>query len=248
MRLPTLPRLPALARRIIPIVVPILIVAIGAMYFVVPMIASSLSAANEVRPLEDRAALLRRQVANPGAIGDTRAAIAEFERLVSAEDKVPQVMERLAQLALEPQDFDQARALSIEAGQKVTSDASRFQSPDAPAGSLDPRWALFPVVIEYTPITVTFESTYDRLGSFLWRLRDMPTLVEVRSLEVTRALPLLKVKVVLAALRRTTQKPEQQQKVAEQTVQQPGPRVADAPPAPESLAERATKFGQGVGR
>jgi hypothetical protein len=72
---------------------------------------------------------------------------------------------------------------------------------------------------------VTFEATYDRVGLFLWRLRDLPTVVEVRSLEIARALPLLRVKVVLFALQRSDCAPAPAGPVPPPAPA--GPRVAD---------------------
>ena len=58
----------------------------------------------------------------------------------------------------------------------------------APAGAaaerLDPRLELFPTPLSYTPITIGFDSSYQQLGKFLWQLHGLPTLVEIRSVEI----------------------------------------------------------------
>ena len=44
--------------------------------------------------------------------------------------------------------------------------------------------ALFGVPLAYTRVTASFESSYERLGRFLWDMRELPTIVEVQSLDV----------------------------------------------------------------
>jgi hypothetical protein len=48
----------------------------------------------------------------------------------------------------------------------------------------DPRFALFGVPLTYSPVTMTADADYGSLGNFLWRLRDLATVIEVRSLVV----------------------------------------------------------------
>lgn len=224
--------LPATLRRVLPIVVPIAIVAAGLLLFVQPSLSSALRAASEAGQLESRIVSLRRLVTTGGATADGRGAVlAEFARRVPLEDRTPELVEQLARLALDPPDTTQARGLVIDTGRRVRSDdtpaagAPRPAAPLAPGLSVDARWRLFPVALAYTPITVSFRCTYDRLGRVLWRLRGLPTLVEVHDLEVTRALPLLKVTMVIYAL----------QRLGPVTASTPAPQVPMAPGDPATI-------------
>ncbi len=205
-----LTRMPASVRDRLPLALAATVFVIGSPVLVGPCIFSTLQAGNEAAALEGRAASMRRLLKDAGATaaGEARA-VAELEKLVSARDRVPEVIEVLARLAFDPRNPAQSRGLLIEAGRRASLSATAMPADTAGGarGSLDPRWALFPGWLEYTPITVTFDTTYHHLGLFLWRLRDLPTLVEVRSVEIGRSLPLSKVKLVLLALQRTNQAP-----------------------------------------
>ena len=71
-------------------------------------------------------------------------------------------------------------------------------APTAPTRA----WRSFPYEVSYTPLRVTFESTFEAAGSVLWQLRDLPTTVEVRSAALTRGLPLMKTELVVRVLQR----------------------------------------------
>jgi hypothetical protein len=227
-------RVPANVRDRLPLALAATVFVIGSFAFVGPRIFNALEAGDEAASLEERAASMRRLLRDAGPIAANKVrAVAEFEKLVSTHDRVPEVIEILARLAFDPGNPAKARGLLIETGQPASPNATA--APGDIAGgarsSLDPRWALFPGSLEYTPITVTFEATYDRLGLFLWRLRDLPTLVEVRSVEIGRSLPLLKVKLVLFALQRTNQ----------------APTASASKPAPTSVPMRQVADAAGAG-
>lgn len=57
------------------------------------------------------------------------------------------------------------------------------------AASPDPRLALFEAPLKYSPVTLTADADYPSLGEFLWRLRRLPTLTEIRTLDVTGSAP-----------------------------------------------------------
>jgi hypothetical protein len=48
----------------------------------------------------------------------------------------------------------------------------------------DPRFKLFDTPLAYSPILMSFDADYASLGGFLWRLRELATTIEVRSLEI----------------------------------------------------------------
>ena len=104
----------------------------------------------------------------------------------------------------------------------------------------DPRLALFPHAVSYTPLRVTFESTFEAAGNLLWQLRDLPTLVEVRSAALTRGLPLMRTELLVRVLQRVDPTdagtPAMPAATGPAAPGQTGPRLA--PPAAESGAVR----------
>ena len=70
--------------------------------------------------------------------------------------------------------------------------------------AVDPRLRLFDTVLDYTPVTVRFESTYEGIGRFVWGLQGLPTTVEIREVELTRGLPLMKARLVLFVFQRSS--------------------------------------------
>jgi hypothetical protein len=217
-------------QRLLPIVLPIALLVIGYLWFVQPWISAGVESRIDAQVLASRASSLDVLVKRAGAVEKTPdETMPEFERIVPADSRVADLVELVAKLALEPANPDEARGLQVDTGQRA---ALRL----APAGAAtasgladqgsDARLALFaPIALECTPITVKFEATYDRVGTFLWRLHELPIFADVRSLEVTRALPLLKVRLVLLAYQRVGsaivpgQAPSQGQPA--------GPKVAD---------------------
>jgi Tfp pilus assembly protein PilO len=191
-------RVPAGARSGLPLVLAVTVFVVGSLTLVLPRMSRALAASGEAASLEGRKANMRRllQRAEPIESGKVRA-VAELPKLVSEEGGVPATIEALARLASSPGHPAQAHGLLIEAEQPRSAGIGGAATEAIP---LDPRWAVFAGPLEYTPIKVTFEATYERLGLFLWRLRDLPTLVDVRSVDIERSLPLLKVKLTLFAL------------------------------------------------
>jgi hypothetical protein len=215
---------------LLPILVPIAILVVGFLWFIQPVMTSAQRSRTDSGSLQERVTQLENVVRKGGGVRPPAAdeELRTFERLVPLENRVPDLVELVARLALDPPNPDEARGLVVEAGPR-TPVVVGSGSPQAAGGAnepgVDPRLALFPPALEATPITVTFDATYDRLGIFLWRLRDLPTFTEVRSLEITRGLPLIKVKLVLFAFQRVTAagRPEQP---ASAPVQPAGPKVA----------------------
>lgn len=198
-------------RRLLPIIVALVVVAVGFMFFVEPRVAELLRRQTESRGLENRVATLRTSIDRAGrapAPGQDEV-MRQFEARTPAEDKVADVIEMLAKRALDPKAPGRLRGLLIEAGQRVGS--SGVVSPSGPrvaetpreTESVDPRLSLFGGPFDYTPISLSFLSTYDRVGDFLWRCRDLPTTVEIRTLDITRGLPLVKVRMMLFVFQRS---------------------------------------------
>jgi hypothetical protein len=105
--------------------------------------------------------------------------VATFDARVPADDPTGSIVERLARLASETH----ARGLFIETVEGGTS-TGRGSQPVAGTYQPDPRFALFDRRVRYTTIKMSFESDYAGLGQFFWRLRDLSSIVEVRTLNV----------------------------------------------------------------
>jgi hypothetical protein len=110
-------------------------------------------------------------------LGDPLAA---FQRRVSATDPGGRVMEELSRLA----SAAGIQILTIEPADEETASFERGPAvADRPIP--DPRLALFEAPLRFSPITLTADCDYRSLGEFLWRLRDLGPLIEIRNLEVT---------------------------------------------------------------
>jgi Tfp pilus assembly protein PilO len=133
------------------------------------------------RDAEARAASLRRELTRAHALTPPtpalhNAAQREFQERVSVEDRSSEVADALRRL-LKNSTVGGAGNVSIETGDVVrpTSDAleSRIKSFDGP--------------IAYRPLTVTFDARPAQLRQFFSGLRTMPTIVELRGVEIAPA-------------------------------------------------------------
>lgn len=199
-------------RRIVPIVVPVLIVGVCYLTVIEPRARAARRAQAETIAVRARLSAIPVGVTVPrGEIASVNTA-GEFEHRVPATDPVPDLLERLARVALEGSPSGSLRRLKIE-----TADRVELAGPGAEGGPRvaststdqpDPRFALFATSLTYTLISVKFEATYPALGGFLWNLRNLPTAIEIRSLDVTHvAVPaedsrFLQVELVLFAFQR----------------------------------------------
>lgn len=204
--------------RVAPIAVPVLLLVLGWALDLRPRSSRLMALEREETRLRQQIALDRLRLRGPEGQSPRRAATAaaDYLRAVSADDRVPDVLERVARLALGGADSPDLRELLIqtrprvgaapEASASSSGSAAPRVAPDTPAaseGTPDPRLALFPGSASYTPVQVSFRSSYERLGRFLFELRRLPTLVEIHFLEIERDQPLLKVKLELFAYQRT---------------------------------------------
>lgn len=192
--------------RVIPVVVVAAIALVGYFWFVQPRIGEYLRNRNEVRQLETQVRELQDAV-NRGrgtAPADEAAALRLFEERVSREDKVSDIVEILAKAAQDSAPKGQVRGLQIQTGDSVPwqPGLALARGGDGMSEAPDPRLGLFPVPVSYTPVTVSFESSYAAISRFVWRLRDMPTLIEVQSLELARGLPYMTARVRILVYQR----------------------------------------------
>jgi len=152
--------------------------------------------AERIAVLEGRVDEMRAAVA--GVVPDELGAadvLREIERRIPAADPVPALLEELVRPMLA--GGEDVRNLRIETGDPVT--VAGAGQEDA-----DPRFGLLSSPVRHTPITVSFDGSYPRIGRFLWELRTLPTLVEIGSLRVQSAMdaPLAHVDLELRAYAR----------------------------------------------
>ena len=187
--------------RVLPFVVAGAILLLGYFWFVQPRIAEYLTNRGEIANLEIRVRAMQDTVnrgrSTPSA--DEAAALKLFEERMSPDDRVSDVVELLARTALDSAPTGRVKGLQIATGQSAqwapgqAGAVTRVgnDEPELP----DPRFGLFPVSLTYTPVTVSFDAGYEAIERFLWRLRDLPTMIEIRSMALARGLPLMKASV-----------------------------------------------------
>jgi hypothetical protein len=195
--------------RLLPFLTIVAVVTAGWFWFVQPRFGAYLRARTDAAALEERVRTLQQATARarPQPPADLERTQRAFEAHVSADDKVADVAAALAQAVLASAPAGKLRSLEIEAGDSVSSrtlggTAATARAPGGGTDGGDPRLALFPYAVSYTPVRVSFESTFEAAGNLLWQLRDLPTGVEVRSAALTRGLPLMKTELLVRVLQR----------------------------------------------
>jgi hypothetical protein len=183
--------------RYLPVAVAVIIIALGYVWFIQPRLSDYLRDRDEIASLENRVQSLQSTVDRGRSVKspDVAATLHLYEERVSADDHVSDVVELLARQALDSAPAGRVKALQIATGTSATWAPGQAAAPSRTDAELadqpDPRFGLFPSSVIYTPVTVSFDSSYEAITSFAWRLRDMPTLVEIRAMELTRGLPLM---------------------------------------------------------
>jgi len=188
--------------RLLPFLTFAAVVTAGWFWFVQPRLAIYLRAHTDAAALEERVRTLQQASSRTRAVPpvDLDLTQREFEARVLSEDRVADVAAAIAQAVLASAPPDGLRAFVIDAGDRVS--ASRGDRAEGGGDGADPRMALFPYAISYTPLRVSFESGFETAGDLLWRLRDLPTTVEVRAVTLERGLPLMKTELVIRVLQR----------------------------------------------
>ena len=182
----------------LPFLTIVAIVTAGWFWFVQPRFGAYLRARTDAAALEERVRTLQEASgrARPQPPADLARTEREFEARVAADDKVADVAAALARAVLASAPAGQLRSFVIERLPR-----RRRLAGNGIAGA-DPRLALFPYAVSYTPVRVSFASTFEAAGNVLWQLRDLPTVVEVRSATLTRGLPLMTIDLVVRVLQR----------------------------------------------
>ena len=172
----------AALRRLAPFAAPLLVLAGGWMLLIAPASTANARAGRDLDVLRQRLAQVRASVGAPPPAPDSVDPGAAFERQVAVGDASSQVLEQLAGLA----SGAHAANLLIETGDRVP--LARAGAPQAGGTpQADPRFSLFDTPLTYSPISMSFDAEFASVGQLLWRLRDLATTVELRSLEIKPA-------------------------------------------------------------
>jgi hypothetical protein len=196
--------------RLLPFLLVVAIVTCGYLWFIQPRLDTYLRTRTDVAALNGRVKTLRQTTDRARALSpaDMQTSMRDFEKHVSREDKVTDVVAALAKAVLDSAPPDKLRGFAIETGDRIqhAGGAGSRSDPRLASGTTDdapdPRVLLFAVPVSYTPVRITFESTFEAAASFLWSVRDLPTAVEIRSATMTRGLPLMKVDVLIRVFQR----------------------------------------------
>jgi len=228
--------------RLLPFLLVVAIVTVGYLWFIQPRLGTYLRTRADVAALIDRVRTLQQTTdrARSQTPPDMQTSMRDFDTHMSREDRVADVAAALAKAVLDSAPPDKLRGFAIETGDRIqqAGGAGGRSTPRLAAGTTDeapdPRVLLFAVPVSYTPVRMTFESTFEAAASFLWRVRDLPTAVEIRSATMTRGLPLMKVDVLIRVFQRGD-------------VVGPGPAIPAGEPAPTSAGPTAPRVAQSTG-
>ena len=234
--------------RLLPFLTFVVVFTAGWFWFVQPRFDAYLRARTEAAALEERARTMQQasKRGQPEPPADFERTEREFEARMSADDKVADVASALAHAVLANAPAGSLRSFVIETGDRASQaphggpadTGGAFTGPGVDGA--DPRLALFARAVSYTPVRVTFESTFEAAGNLLWQLRDLPTLVEVRLAALTRGLPLMRTELLVRVLQRgepiDAGPPAMPAATGLAAPGQTGPRLA--PPAAQSGAVR----------
>jgi hypothetical protein len=162
-----------------PILALLVIVALGWALLVRPTMTKNARAASDLEGLRQRLATARTHTGGAPMTQPVGDPVEAFERQVTVSDAGGRVMEELSRLASQ----SRVQVDTIESAQEET--AAFGGGPSVAGGSRpDPRLALFGAPLMFSPVTLTAESDYRGLGEFLWLLRDLGALIEIRNLEI----------------------------------------------------------------
>jgi hypothetical protein len=162
-----------------PLLVPVVIVALGWGLLVRPTMAKNARAASDLEGLRQRITAARSHAGGPPPQQPLGDPVETFERQVTASDASGRVMEELSRLASQT-------GVHVDTIDTAQEETATFGGGPAVAGGArpDPRLALFGTPLVFSPVTLTAESDFRSLGEFLWGLRDLGALIEIRNLEI----------------------------------------------------------------
>lgn len=166
--------------RMAPFGVPVALLVAGWMFLVRPVAAESTRAAREAETLRLRLDAIRTSMSHSSPEQLIDDPLAAFERAVPATDPSARLLEQLARMA----SAAAATNLLIETGDQVGIGQTIGPGPQAAGASPDPRLTLFGASLAYSPIAMSFDADYSRVGELLWQLRGLATAVEIRGIEI----------------------------------------------------------------
>ena len=166
--------------RFVPLGLPLAVLAAGWMLLIQPQVSDNARVAKEIADLRQQLASVRSAAANPLPAKPADHALDRFEQQAAALDPTPELLEQLARLAATAGVSN----LLIETGDRVSVGPSNGSGPQVVgANAADPRFALFTTPLAYSPVTLSFDAEYERVGQLLWSLRGLATTVEIRDFE-----------------------------------------------------------------
>ncbi len=187
----------------------VVIITAGWFWFVQPRLWLYLRSRTDTAALEERVRTLQQASdrAQPAPAADLERTRASSRRASRPRTRWPRWLRRLAQAGA------RERSGGAVAIVRDRHRRPRFDLPGSRGGAhvsvrndgsdgADPRLALFPYAVSYTPLRVSFDSTFEATANVLWQLRDLPTVVDVRSATLTRGLPLMKTELLVRVLQR----------------------------------------------
>jgi hypothetical protein len=188
--------------RLLPFIIVAAIVTFAYFWFIQTPLNAFLRARVEVNALQTRLRTAQDAVVRAGGAPsvDLEATMRAFEKQMSMDEKVSDVTAILAKAVLDSAPADQLKEFRIETSDRIKAPEERGRPAPAGSGGLsgpDPRFALFPVSVSYTPVKLVFSSTFEAIANVMWKVRDLPTTVEVRSATLTRGLPLMKMELLI---------------------------------------------------
>jgi hypothetical protein len=189
--------------RAVPLVACLGLVVVGYVFAIAPLVAEYRQHRADATRLEARIHALQDAVSRgrSSVAPDESAPLVLFDRRVSADDAVADVSERLARLAEDSAPKGGLRALRLTTGDVVEREGGAAPATPAATGA-DLRVGLFPTKVTVTPVTMTFESSYESVARLAWRVRGLPTLVDIESIELSRGLPYMRATLHLLVYRR----------------------------------------------
>jgi hypothetical protein len=166
-------------KQLAPFALPLMIVVSGWLFLIRPAAAEA-RAERELDLLRQRLAQARASVAEPPPPAPADDPLAAFERQVAAHDVSSQVIQQLAALAKNAAVTN----LLIETGERVAVTSPIGPQANGTGNLPDPRFTLFDSPLAYSPVSMSFDADFGRLGQFLWDLRDLATAIEIRTVEL----------------------------------------------------------------
>jgi len=192
--------------RLLPFIIVVAIVAFAFFWFIRAPLNTYFQARTDSAALKARLKTAQDRVARASGTPpvDVQSSLEMFEKQMATDDKVAEVTALLAGAVIDSMPADKLRGFVIETSDRIKAGSNASGRGGAPTvmvsqvgSSPDPRLALFPYAVTYTPVKVSFSSTFEGIANLMWKVRDFPTTVEVRSATLTRGMPFMKLELLV---------------------------------------------------